>query len=176
VNLIIEHFSQSKKAFVLLITVIIILNSTMSSSLPSMAVPNITKEFGVTSTEQNVLSISVFLIGYGFGSIIWSPLSEHFGRQNPTIITFAGFSLFTMACALAPNWPALLVFRLVCGVFAGAPIAIVAGILADVYGEPRTRGRAFAVFIAVCPLRLAWPFHYIAISACKDLTYRSSGM
>jgi len=128
----------------------LVINSTMGSALPSMAVPNITRDFGVTSTPQKVLPISVFLIGYVFGPNIWGPLSEHFGRRYLTIVTFIAFSLFTMACALAPNWPALLVFRLFCGVFASAPIAIVAGILADIYGEPRTRGRAFAVFMVVC--------------------------
>ncbi|KAM0428336.1 hypothetical protein ACHAQK_011681 [Fusarium lateritium] len=54
-----------------------------------------------------------------------------------------------MACALAPTWPALLIFRFFCGSFASSPIAIVAGILADVYDDPRTRGRAFAIFM-VC--------------------------
>ncbi|OAQ80291.1 bicyclomycin resistance protein [Purpureocillium lilacinum] len=141
------NWPTSKKLFVLVITAMLVINSTMGSALPSMAVPNITRDFGVTSTPQKVLPISVFLIGYVFGPIIWGPLSEHFGRRYLTIVTFIAFSLFTMACALAPNWPALLVFRLFCGVFASAPIAIVAGILADIYGEPRTRGRAFAVFM-----------------------------
>ncbi|KAK2610202.1 hypothetical protein N8I77_003652 [Diaporthe amygdali] len=58
------------------------------------------------------------------------------------------FCTWTLACALAPNWPAFLVFRLFVGTFASAPIAIVAGIMADIYGEHRTRGRAMAVFMA----------------------------
>lgn len=61
------------------------------------------------------------------------------------------FCIWTLACALAPNWPAFLVFRLLVGVFASAPIALVAGIVADVYGEYRTRGRAMASFFAVSP-------------------------
>lgn len=125
----------------------------MGSSLPSMAVPFIAKEFGVTSAEQKVLPISMFLLGYVFGPIIWGPLSEHFGRRGLTILSFVIFTIFTMACALAPNWSALLVFRFFCGLCAGAPNAIVAGILADVYGDPRTRGRAFAVFMAVSYFR-----------------------
>lgn len=127
----------------------IVINSTMSSSLPSMAIPNIMEEFGIVSAEQNVLPISIFLIGYVFGPIIWGPLSEQFGRQKLTIGTFMIFSMFTMACALAPNWHALLVFRFACGLCAGAPMAIVAGILADVYEKPRTRGRAYAIFMVV---------------------------
>lgn len=127
----------------------LVVNSTMGSALPSMAIPIIVDYFGVSSEEQKVLPISVYLIGYVFGPIIWGPLSEHFGRRNLSFATFAFFCIFTMACALAPNWPALLIFRFFCGVFASSPIAIVAGILADIYGEPRARGRAFAIFMVV---------------------------
>lgn len=63
------------------------------------------------------------------------------------------FCIWTLACALAPNWPAFLVFRLLVGVFASAPIALVAGIMADVYGEYRTRGRAMASYFAVSSAR-----------------------
>lgn len=125
----------------------LVLNSTIGSALPSMAVPYIVKEFNVTSQEQKVLPISVFLIGYVFGPLIWGPLSEHLGRRNLTFFTFSAFTIFTMACALAPNWPALLIFRFLCGVTASSPIAIVAGILADTYNDPRTRGRAFSIFM-----------------------------
>lgn len=114
-----------------------------------MAIPKITEEFHITSQEQKVLPISVYLIGYVFGPIIWGPLSEHLGRRTLSIITFTLFTIFTMACGFSPNWASLLVFRLFCGVFGSAPIAIVAGILADIYGEPRTRGKAFSIFMVV---------------------------
>lgn len=61
------------------------------------------------------------------------------------------FCIWTLACALAPNWPAFLVFRLLVGVFASASIALVTGVMADVYGEYRTRGRAMASYFAVSP-------------------------
>jgi MFS family permease len=134
---------------VVFLTAMLVLNSTIGSALPSMAVPFITEEFHITSSEQKVLPISVFLIGYVFGPLIWGPLSEQYGRRNLTFATFTVFTIFTMACALAPNWPALLIFRFFCGVFASSPIAIVAGILADVYDDPRTRGKAFAIFMVV---------------------------
>lgn len=83
------------------------------------------------------------------GPIVWAPLSEQFGRRYLIVGTFVMFCMWTLACALAPNWPAFLVFRLLVGVFASAPIALVAGIMADVYGEYRTRGRAMASYFAV---------------------------
>ena len=59
------------------------------------------------------------------------------------------FMIWTLACAVSPNWPALLVFRFFAGAFASAPNALVAGILSDIYGDPRSRGRAMAWFMAV---------------------------
>ena len=63
--------------------------------------------------------------------------------------SFVVFTLFTMACALAPNWPTLLVFRLICGINASSAIAVVGGLYADVFGDTVIRGRAMAIFMAV---------------------------
>lgn len=86
-------------------------------------------------------------------------MTEQFGRQPSVIGTFVMFCIWTMACALAPNWPAFLIFRLLVGIFASAPIAIVAGIMADIYGEHRTRGRAMAAFMAASSFLLTMPSH-----------------
>lgn len=64
------------------------------------------------------------------------------------LYTFIVYTAFTLGCALAPNWPLFLVFRLLCGVMASAPIAVVGGLYADIYHDPRTRGRAMAYFMA----------------------------
>lgn len=76
-------------------------------------------------------------------------MSEQFGRRWITIGTFLMFCLWMLACAVAPNWQAFLVFRLFVGIFASAPIAVVGGILADIYASPESRGRAMAAFQAV---------------------------
>ena len=63
--------------------------------------------------------------------------------------TFFVFTVFTLACALAPNWPALLTFRLLGGIAASCPIAVVGGIYADIFDDPVSRGRAMVMFMAV---------------------------
>ena len=52
---------------VLITTMAIIINSTMGSSLPSMAVPYIAKEWDVTAQEQMALPIATFLMGFVLG-------------------------------------------------------------------------------------------------------------
>jgi MFS family permease len=55
-----------------------------------------------------------------------------------------------MACAVAPNLASLLIFRLIAGINASSPISVTGGIYADIYDDPVSRGRALAIFMAVC--------------------------
>ena len=129
--------------------IIAVINSTLGSSLPSGAMSYIGPYFHVTDQAQLVLPISLFLVGYVLGPLAFGPLSESFGRRIIMVSSFVFFTIFTMACAVAPNWPAFLVFRLLSGVCASSAIAVVGGLFADVYNDPVTRGRAMAVFMAV---------------------------
>ncbi|KAI1298626.1 major facilitator superfamily transporter [Xylaria venustula] len=142
------NWTDKRKLFLNITAMSNVINSTMGSSLPSMAVPYITREWGITSDTQKVLPISTYLIGYVFGPLLWGPLSEHIGRRRLSIVTLVLFILWTLGCALAPNWPAFLIFRFLCGAFGSAPIAVVTGQLADIYEDPVTRGRALAYFMA----------------------------
>jgi MFS family permease len=126
-----------------------VVNSTMGSSLPSNAVPFISAHFHITSPTAKILPISIYIVGYIVGPLLFGPLSEAYGRQVIMISTFFAFTIFTMACALAPTWSGLLVFRFLTGVAASSPIAVIGGIYADLYDNPVTRGRAMAVFIGV---------------------------
>ncbi|KAK4184734.1 putative polyamine transporter [Podospora australis] len=140
------NWSGRKKGWILLTCMMLIINSTMGSALPANALPFISVEWNVTSEFQQVLPISVYLIGYVMGPIVWAPLSEQFGRKRLTMATFIFFILFTLATALAPTWLAFLIFRLFTGVFASAPLALVPGIIADICSDPRTRGRNMGFF------------------------------
>lgn len=91
----------------------------------------------------------MYLVGYILGPLLFGPLSETHGRRSIMVYSFAAFTIFTMTCAVAPNWGSLLFFRLATGVNASSPIAIIGGVYADIYGNPVTRGRAMAVFIGV---------------------------
>ncbi|KAI0837456.1 major facilitator superfamily transporter [Hypoxylon sp. FL0890] len=141
------NWPKWRKNLILVTTMMTVVNSTMGSALPSMAIPYMMKEWGVTSKIQSVLPISTYLMGYVFGPIVWGPLSEHIGRRNLSVGCFMIFMIWTLACALAPNWPAMLVFRYFVGVCASAPIAVVTGQLADIYSDTVTRGRAMSWFM-----------------------------
>ena len=129
--------------------IIAVLNSTLSSALPSGAIVPLANYFDISSEEQLVLPISLYLVGYTCGPLLFGPLSEEYGRRPIMTATFAIYTLFTLACAVAPTWPSLLAFRWIVGVFGGCAITVSGGLYADVYDDPVTRGRAMAVFMAV---------------------------
>lgn len=140
---------QSRKMFIVIVGIISVLNSTLGSSLPSGAISFIATDFNVTNDQQLVLPISLFLVGYVLGPVFFGPLSETYGRRIVLLSSLTVFTLFTMACALAPNWPSFLVFRLLCGISASSPMAVIGGLYADIFSNPVTRGRALAIFMAV---------------------------
>jgi len=57
------NWSGRKKKWVLFVVMMLIINSTMGSALPSNALRFITDEWEVESEQQKVLPISVYLIG-----------------------------------------------------------------------------------------------------------------
>jgi predicted MFS family arabinose efflux permease len=127
-----------------------VVNSTMGSSLPSNAIPIISDHFRITSPAAQILPISMYLFGYVLGPLLFGPLSESYDRRPIMIGTFFFFTIFTMAYALAPNFPALLIFRILVGINASSPVSVTGGIYADIYDDPVTRGRAMAMFMGVC--------------------------
>lgn len=131
------------------IGMMVVVNSTMGSSLPSNAIPVIADYFDITSSTKKTLPISIYLVGYIVGPLVFGPLSESYGRKYIMVSTFVAFTIFTMACAVAPTWESLLIFRFFTGVSGSSPMALVGGLYADLYDDPVTRGRAMAIFIGV---------------------------
>ncbi|KAI9754803.1 MAG: hypothetical protein M4579_004528 [Chaenotheca gracillima] len=146
------NWSTKKKTYTFCVGISTVINSTLGSALPSNATTYIADDFHITIQEQLVLPISIYLIGYVVGPLFLGPLSEAYGRRIMMIAPFSVFTIFTMACALAPNWPALIVFRFIVGVMASSPVSVVGGLFADIYGDPVTRGRAMALFMAATTL------------------------
>ena len=95
--------------------------------------------------EASGLVITLFLLGYCAGPLIWAPLSEFYGRRWVFYGTFLGYFAFNFLCAFTPNFAGLLVGRFLSGTFASAPLSNAPGVLADLW-TPVQRGNAMAIF------------------------------
>ncbi|KAJ5091591.1 hypothetical protein NUU61_006461 [Penicillium alfredii] len=142
------NWAFNKKIYNAIVALLVVLNSGISSALPSNAVPTIMQDFDQSGDGQQVLPTAVFLIGYVIGPLVFSPLSETMGRKPVLFWTFSIFVLATLGCALAPNWSSLLVFRAICGTMGAAPQTVIGGVYADLFSEMRSRGRAMALYMS----------------------------
>jgi len=141
------NWSTAKKSYITFAGIVMVINSTLESSLPSGATHAITEHFNVTNQIQFPLPISCFIAGYTIGPTLAAPLSEYHGRKYVMLGFFLLATIATLACAVAPNWPALLIFRFISGLGASGPIGTVGGLYADIYGDPQTRGSAMTWFM-----------------------------
>ncbi|KAK1691364.1 major facilitator superfamily domain-containing protein [Colletotrichum godetiae] len=141
-----------RKILVIITGLLMVMHSTISSSLPGNAGNSIRLAFPETTDLRLVLPVSIYLVGFVLGPAFLGPMSEVKGRRPVLLATFVLYIIFTLACALAPSFPALLVFRLLYGTNAAAPVAIVGGVYADMYSTPRERGWCIALLMAVTNL------------------------
>ncbi|KAK3717067.1 hypothetical protein LTR37_006122 [Vermiconidia calcicola] len=142
------NWPRSKKLYVVFTGMAMVINSTLGSALPSGATGVVAEYFDVHQQELLVLPVSIYLIGYILGPLIFAPLSESYGRKIVMICTFVMFTIFVMATALSPNFASLIIFRLMAGIGASTPVSVIGGIYADIYNNQRARGVAITAFMA----------------------------
>lgn len=127
----------------------LVICAAYGSSCLATGLFTINEKFGV-GTEVSTLSVSVFVIGFGVGSMVWSPLSEQpfFGRRLVYFISFGLYVIFNIPCGVAKNIQTVIICRFLCGCFASSALANAAASLVDMHNE--TRGLAIALF-SFCP-------------------------
>lgn len=118
--------------------------ASSSLPIPTPRRQSIAGSFNI-STEAAGLTITLFLLGYCAGPLVFAPLSESYGRRAVFLATFALYLASTFLCAFAPSFGGLLAGRFLAGTFVSAPLSNSPGVLADVWG-PRERGNAMAAF------------------------------
>lgn len=87
-------------------------------------------EFGITPVAMQQ-TISVYLAAFALMSLLHGPLSDAYGRRGVILIALAVFAAASVGCALAWNLPALLAFRALQGVSAGAGMIVGRAIIRD---------------------------------------------
>lgn len=105
----------------------------IGSSIYVPGVQQIMEDFNVSLTV-GYLPMSVFVIGYGIGPMVFSPLSEHpaIGRVYIYIITLTIFVILQIPIALSKNIGSLIVLRFLSGIFASPALATGGASVGDV--------------------------------------------
>lgn len=114
--------------------------AAFGSSIFSAATRSVATEFGVSS-EVGILGVSLYVLGFATGPIIWAPFSELRGRRLPLIIGSFGYMIFQFAVATGKDLQTVLICRFWGGFFGACPLTVVAAVFSDMFNN-RTRGLA----------------------------------
>jgi MFS transporter, DHA1 family, multidrug resistance protein len=101
--------------------------------LPSL--PAIGTALG-SDTAGVQLTLSVFLIGFAAGQVIYGPLSDRFGRKPPLLAGLVLFVVASLLCAIAPGIGTLTAARFLQALGAAGPIVLARAIVRDLYEGP----------------------------------------
>ncbi|CAK7894152.1 multidrug resistance protein 1 [[Candida] anglica] len=109
----------------------------LGSAIYTPGIEQIRSEWGIGRVLAT-LPLTLFVIGYGIGPMVLSPLSENavFGRTNIYIITLFIFFILQIPTALAPNIASLCVLRFLGGFFASPALATSCASVGDVISLP----------------------------------------
>ncbi|KZF22154.1 major facilitator superfamily protein [Xylona heveae TC161] len=118
----------------------------MNSAIVTADTEGVARTFHV-SDEVALLTITLFVIGFGVGPMAFAPLSEILGRQVIYATTLFIAVLFIIPGAVAKNIGTLLVARAIDGIAFSAPMTLVGGTLADLW-KTEERGVPMAAFSA----------------------------
>lgn len=91
-----KNWSTTRRWLITVLAVLLVVNATFASSSPSGCLDSISQELGV-SVEAAGLVITLFLLGYCAGPLVWAPLSEFYGRRWIFYFTFVGYFAFVSA-------------------------------------------------------------------------------
>jgi DHA1 family bicyclomycin/chloramphenicol resistance-like MFS transporter len=127
--------------------------TALSTDMSVPALPRLAEVFQ-TGADRAQLTLSLFLLGFAFGQLVYGPVSDRFGRRP---ILLFGLSLYTLAsvgCVFATSIEQLIVFRLLQGLGGCAPRVMSPAIVRDEFHADRGAQILSSVVIvmAIAPL------------------------
>ncbi|KAK9329453.1 major facilitator superfamily domain-containing protein [Lipomyces starkeyi] len=141
------NWTFKKKSFATMMYACCTFGPQFSSSVYGPVVDDVAALYNV-SNEVATLGVSLFLLGVGFGPMLFAPISEVYGRKIGVIVPFFISGLFAIGVATANNLQTVLIMRFFQGLFGGAPVSNSGGVLGDIW-RPEARGVALVCYAFV---------------------------
>jgi putative MFS transporter len=118
----------------------------------AFVLPVLVRLWGITPVQIGWL-IAAGYLGQFAGALLFGALAERYGRIRSASGATALMSVMSVACALAGNFPALLVLRLVQGIGVGGEMPV-AAVYINELSKAHGRGKFFLLYEMIFPIGL----------------------
>lgn len=129
-----HNWSNRKRALIATLICLYTFVVYTTSAIYTSSTEGIMKEFGV-NTLLATLGLSLYVLGYGIGPLIFSPMSEIpvIGRSPVYIVTMFLFVIISIPTAFVKNFAGLMVLRFLQGFFGSPCLASGGASIGDMY-------------------------------------------
>jgi len=130
----------------LVLTVVLIaeMMDLLDATIVNVAGPTLAQEFGASSSDLQWV-IGGYALALGSGLILGGRLGDRYGRRNMFLFGLIGFTLASLACALAPTVALLIIFRFAQGFIGAMLLPQGFGLIRESF-PPQEFGKAFAAY------------------------------
>ncbi|WP_217703054.1 multidrug effflux MFS transporter [Marivivens donghaensis] len=127
--------------------------ASISTDLFLPALPSMAADLKAPQGQLELV-VSTYLFGFGFGQLLWGPVSDRFGRRGPILIGVLVFVLGSAGCALATEAWHVILWRIVQALGASAGVALARAMVRDLYERDRAAKvmSGLMMVMAIAPL------------------------
>jgi predicted MFS family arabinose efflux permease len=108
--------------------------------------PVYVREMGLSPAQFGFV-VAAYNVAAGIAGLVAARFLDRFGRKVTLLTLYAGFTVGTLLCAVAPDYGSLLAARTVAGGFGGVVAAVIMAIIGDAFHDSR-RGTATGVIMS----------------------------
>lgn len=101
----------------------------VDAMLPALG--QIAQDLGVSNPNHRQLVVGVFLVAAGCGSLLPGPLSDRYGRRRVLLVSFAGYIVLSLGCALSIGFNTLIALRIAQALASAGLTVLPAAIIRD---------------------------------------------
>jgi DHA1 family multidrug resistance protein-like MFS transporter len=129
-----QNWSNGKRFLISLIICLYTFVVYTGSAIYTSSEQGVMEKFNVGPTAAS-LPLSLYVLAYGLGPLLWAPLSEIpiIGRSPVYAVTMALFTILSLPTAMVDNFAGLLVLRFLQGFFGSPCLANGAASMGDMY-------------------------------------------
>lgn len=142
------NWNMKRKVMYTLLITFSVITTAYGSACVSGSLETVMDKYHVPSVVAT-LSCSVMVAAFAISGLVFSPISDLYGRRISYSIALGLYTIFNIPCALSPTFAGHLICRAICGVTAGATLSQAGASLSDMFAI-ESRGYAIAVF-SICP-------------------------
>lgn len=101
-----------------------VLMSPLSTTIIAPALDVIAQDLNITNEAEKSMVLSIFLLGFAFGPLFISPVSEILGRTRVLQSFNLGYLIFNTACGASRTTSQVLILRFLSGLFGSASVGV----------------------------------------------------